>query len=304
MNPEPAGITSAEGVPNSIRPGRPVPSVRIFLFCLLIVVLGVPAARAQTPRFVQDRGELINWYYAATFGTGVYTSGDRTVAVLQLPLSHTLREPEEDRWGLRITLPVSVGFYDYHFDDFFDQGFPETLNTMSFVPGIELEKQLTRRWRLRPYASAGAGWALDGAEHAWIYDVGLRSRFLLGEDKGVEFTLVNRLSLAGYDADEGARQPLSYFAIGLDITVPTEIEFRGRNLVFGMTPAYYHYFRRLRYSEFDSPDNSIAEEFELALSVLTRRPFSILGIDVDRVGIAVRGGDEVTGVRLFTSLPF
>jgi len=281
-------------------------STRALSVWLLAGLLAAPPAQAQQaqPRFVQQREELVNWYYAATFGTGIYTSGDRTVAVLQLPLSHTLREPEEDRWGLRVTLPVSVGFYDYHFDDIFDEGLPERLGTLSFVPGLELEKQITSRWRLKPYVSAGAGWELEGAGYAWIYDVGLRSRFRIGEDKGVEFALVNRLALAGYDANDGSSQPISYFAIGLDIVVPTQAELLGRPIVFGMTPAYYHYFRRLRYPEFDDADNSIGEQFELAISVLTRRPFSIAGIEVDRIGIAVSGGEGVTAYRLFTSLPF
>jgi hypothetical protein len=86
--------------------------------------------------------------------------------------------------------------------------------------------------------------------------------------------------------------------------VPTGAELFGRPIVFGMTPAYYHYFQRLRYERFDDADNSIGEEFELAISVLTRRPFSIAGIEVDRIGFAVRGGEGVTGYRLFTSLPF
>jgi len=38
--------------------------------------------------------------------------------------------------------------------------------------------------------------------------------------------------------------------------------------------------------------------------VLTRRPFSIAGIEVDRIGIAVSTGEGITGYRLFTSLPF
>ena len=97
---------------------------------------------------------------------------------------------------------------------------------------------------------------------------------------------------------------LGYFAIGLDITVPTQTELFGRPLIIGITPAYYYYFRRIRYAELDDPDNSIGEEFELAISVLTRRPFSILGIEVDRIGIAVSSGEGITGYRLFTSLPF
>ncbi|HKQ24837.1 MAG TPA: hypothetical protein VJT81_10390 [Burkholderiales bacterium] len=272
----------------------------------LASMLTAPSVHAQQaqPRFVQDRGELVNWYYAATFGTGVYTSGDRTVAVVQLPLSYTLRVPEEDRWGLRVTLPVSVGFYDYHFDDIFNQGLPDGLSTMSFMPGLELEKQITSRWRLKPYVSAGAGWELDGAEHAWIYDAGLRSRFVLGEDKGVEFALVNRLSLAGYSVHNESSHPLSYLAIGMDIVVPTGAELFERNIIISLTPAYYHYFRHLRFAEFSDADNSIGEEFEFAISVLTRRPFSIFGIEVDRIGLAVRNGEGVTGYRLFTSLPF
>lgn len=130
-----------------------------FSLWLLTGLLAAPLAQAQQPelRYVQERQDLVNWYYAATYGTGVYTTGDRTVAVLQLPLSYTLREPEEDRWGMRITLPVSIGFYDYHFDDILDEGLPQGLSTMSFVPGLELEKQITSRWRLKPYVSAGAG---------------------------------------------------------------------------------------------------------------------------------------------------
>ncbi len=137
--------------------------MRAFSLWLLTGLLAAASAQAQQaqPRFVQEQKELVNWYYAATFGTGVYTTGDRTVAVLQLPLSFTLRESEEDRWGLRIKLPVSVGFYDYRFDDILNEGLPQGLNTMSFVPGLELEKQITARWRLKPYVSAGAGWELD-----------------------------------------------------------------------------------------------------------------------------------------------
>ncbi|MFN0039377.1 MAG: hypothetical protein ACKVP2_07700 [Burkholderiales bacterium] len=282
-----------------------IPRLASALWMLAALLAAAPALAQQVqPRYVQEREELANWYYAATFGTGVYTTGDRTVAVLQLPLSYTLREPEEDRWGFRITLPVSIGFYDYQFDDILDEGLPNALNTLSFVPGLELEKQITARWRLKPYISAGAGWELDGDGYAWIYDVGLRSRFLIGEDKGVELALVNRLAVAGYDANDGSRQPLGYLAIGLDFVVPAHAEVLGRPVIIGITPAYYYYFRRIHYAELNEPDNTIGEEFELALSVLTRRPFSIAGIEVDRIGIAVSAGEGITAYRLFTSLPF
>jgi len=45
-------------------------STRALSLWLLAGLLAPPPAQAQQ-RFVQDRGELINWYYAATFGTAV-----------------------------------------------------------------------------------------------------------------------------------------------------------------------------------------------------------------------------------------
>ena len=64
---------------------------------------------------------------------------------------------------------------------------------------------------------------------------------------------------------------------------------------------YYYYFNHLNFAEFDSPNNRIREEFELAVSIVARKPWSLKFFDVDRVGIA---SGDVTGVSLFTSLPF
>jgi hypothetical protein len=167
-----------------------------------------------------------------------------------------------------------------------------------------MEIRVTSRWTLRPYVSAGMGWELDGDESAWIYDVGLRSRFLLAEDRGVELSLLNRLSLAGFDPKGAPNEPLSLFALGLDILVPTGIELFGRPLRVSFTPAYYYYFKRLNFPEFDAPDNRIGYETEFAVALSAARAWTVAGIDFDRIGIAVRTSEDVTGFRLFTSLPF
>lgn len=260
-------------------------------------------AQAQI-RTVQDEQDLINWYYAATYGTGIYKAGDRTVGVIQIPLTHTLRQTSDDAFGLRLHVPITVGVYDYSFDDIFNQGLPSRLSTLSVMPGLEMEMRMTSRWTLRPYASAGMGWELDGDESAWIYDAGLRSRFLLAEDRGVELSLLNRLSLAGFYPQGGPNEPFSLFAIGLDVLVPTELELFGRPLRVSLTPVVYYYFRRLDFPEFDAPDNRIGTETEFAVMLSAARPWTVAGIDFDRIGIAVRSSNDVTGYRLVTSLPF
>ncbi len=263
----------------------------------------IPGVHAQT-RTVEDDQDLINWYYAATFGTGIYTAGDRTVGVLKIPVSRTLRESGDDQWGLRLILPVTFGFYDFSFDTVIEDGLPDRINTFSFVPGLEFEKRIVPRWLLKPYASVGAGWELGGEESAVIYDVGLRSRFRMGEHRETVLSLVNWLSLAGFYPSGGHHEPLGMLAIGVDVEVPFGGTLFGRSFVLSILPIYYYYFRRLRFAEFDDPDNKIHEEGELAISVLAKQPFTVLGMNVDRVGVAVRYNPDVKGFRIFTTLPF
>jgi hypothetical protein len=267
------------------------------------LLAAIPGAYAQT-RTVEDDQELVNWYYAATYGTGVYTAGDRTVGVLKIPLSRTLWESTEDRWGLRLILPVTLGVYDFSFNSVIEDGLPDRLNTLSFVPGLEFEKRIAARWLLKPYVTAGMGWELDGDESAVIYDVGLSSRYRLGEHRETVFSLVNRLSLAGYKPSGGENEPLGMFAIGVDIEVPFNGTLFGRPVVLSVLPLYYYYFNRLRFAVFDDADKKLREQGELAFSVLAKRPFKVLGINVDRVGVAIRYNADVQGFRLFTSLPF
>ncbi len=276
--------------------------VRLILLASLAAAAALPA-HGQT-RAVQDRQDLINWYYSATFGTGVYTAGDRTVAAVQLPISRVLRPVGEGRYGLQLKIPVTFGFYDYAFDDAFSGEFPQQVSTVSVMPGLEWEMPLSRRWTVKPYFSTGLGQELSGRESALIYDFGLKSRFLLGEDKGVEFSLVNSLTAAGYRPRGGPAQPFGVLAIGLDLVIPTNRVLFGRDAFIGFTPIYYYFFNQIRFAEFSDADNRLREQFELAISVMSRKPWSLKYFDVDRVGLAIRTSSEVFGVGLFTSLPF
>ncbi|MGD2139833.1 MAG: hypothetical protein PVH25_05520 [Burkholderiales bacterium] len=268
---------------------------------LCLAIVGNVFAQTRT---VEDDQELLNWYYAATYGTGIYSAGDRTVVVLQAPFSFSLRESSEDQWGLRITLPISLGFYDFDLGEVVDNGLPSRVSTVSVVPGLEFEKRVTPRWLLRPYASTGYGWELGGDESAWIYDVGVRSRYELWVHRETVFSLLNWLSLAGYTPSGGAHQPLGLFAIGVDMEVPTNATLFGRRVAVSIAPIYYYYFAKLDFAIVDDPDNKLNEQSEIAISVVPEQPFRVLDIDVNRVGIAFRVTQDLTGFRIFTSLPF
>lgn len=283
--------------------GIPVPLLARLILSFVLSAFVATNAQAQT-RAVQDQQDLINWYYSATFGTGVYTAGDRSVAVIQLPISRELRKAGEGNHGLRLKIPITFGFYDYSFDEVAGGQFPEQVSTVSVMPGLEWEIPLTPRWTVKPYFSGGYGQELSGKESALIYDLGVKSRFVIGEDKGVEFALVGALTAAGYRPRGGPRQPFGVLAIGLDLVIPMNLVLFDRDAFFGFTPIYSKYFNKLRFAEFDDVDNRLREQFELDISILSRRPWTLKYFDVDRVGLAIRSSNEVFGVSLFTSLPF
>ena len=268
-------------------------------------VLWSSAAQAQAPQAtVRERLDVINWYYAATFGTGVYTAGDRSVSVVHLPFSRALKSVDQDGTGLKFKLSTTFGFYDYYIDSILKVKYPDRVSTFSVLPGIEWEVPLTTGWTIRPYLDAGYGWEIAGSKSALIYDFGVKSRFLIARDNGVEFSLVNSLTSAGYRPSGEPNKPFGYFASGLDITIPTERTLFGQEVSIGFTPVYFFYFNRLRFSEFTDSSNAIRDEFQLALSLIARKPWSLKIFHFDRLGLSLRSSGDVTGVSLFTSLPF
>ena len=116
--------------------------------------------------------------------------------------------------------------------------------------------------------------------------------------------VLNAITAAGYRPRGGPSQPFGFFALGVDATIPTRSRLFDRDVFIGMTPIYYFYFNELRFSEFTNESNRLNEQFELAMSLMSHRPWSLKYFDVDRVGISVRTAGEVYGVSIFTSLPF
>ncbi len=278
---------------------RPIYLLRaISCACLLA------AADAQAQTRASKEEQLINWYYAGTFGTGVYHAGDRTVSVLQIPFAYEQRPVSEDRYGLKFRLPVSFGFYDFRFDELLDGTTPHSVSTGSVLPGVEWTMPLTSIWTVVPYASAGYGWEWSGSDSAWIYAVGIKSRVSLpiGHDSTLIFG--NQLTHSGYRSAHGSNQPLGLFVVGLNLEIPTRWRRFDRPTRIGYHANYFYYFSRLRFPTGDNIDNKISEEGELAVSLSTTKPVSFKLFDVDRVGLAFRVGGGIQAVRLFLSLPY
>ena len=97
---------------------------------------------ASPPVYAADaatRADLrfTNYAFAHEFGSGVYDFNGRTLQVYGLPFGWTAVEPGQDQAGLRLRLPVTLGFLDFHAADVIETGLPDRVDSVSFVPGVE-----------------------------------------------------------------------------------------------------------------------------------------------------------------------
>jgi hypothetical protein len=277
---------------------------------LLILLLGtvgfvcMPGARAQTTRAASSEEQLINWYYSAVFGTGVYKSGDRVVSVLQIPFGHELKPPTDDQWGLKLVVPVSFGVYDFHFDQLLNGETPKSVGTLSIFPGVEAEVPVGSNWMVKPYANLGWGWDLSGGGGALLYAGGVKSLVWMPIGKDSRLSLGNQLTLSGYSPEGAANQPLGVFVAGLNLETPTQVTVSGRPIIVGGHLIYYYFFNRLRFPTNNDVENKISEQGEIAFSLSVRKALDFELFDLDRIGIGYQFGGGIQGVRLFFSLPY
>ena len=144
----------------------------IFLFMILLPEKSYPVSPEDLA------ASQLNYAYSNYLGTGIYSAADRSVKVLHLPFRYTLRETTQDKGGLRLRLPVTVGVVDI---DYFDQIFPtlpDRFETLTFVPGIQYIHQVNDYWRLSPFVDFGMGHDFATDNNAYVYGAGVNSLFV------------------------------------------------------------------------------------------------------------------------------
>ena len=280
----------------------PVPSALLTLV-LCFLILALPASSRAQEAEAEVGGDFVNWYYSAAFGTGVYRAGDQTVTVFRLPFSRTLRPLEGEQWGIKLLLPLSVGYYDFDVRELTDIIDVDNIGTLSFLPGVELQVPVTDLWTLKPFAQIGGGGEFSGGARAFIYAAGIRSRYTVPQT-GWEFRLGNALTFAGYDSTEDDRRAISTLLTSLDFESALGAAPWGRNTNVTVHLMHYFNFNEVDFAQPLQDPLEIDQEFEFALSLALERPLSLLGFNLDRLGLGFRFGEDITAVRLIGGLPY
>lgn len=262
------------------------------MVCSLLFSTSLPAA---------DKVDLSNYAYSIYLGSGVYSAADRDVGTINIPLKFELLPMREGYWGLNFNLPFAIGLYN--FKGLPVDGPPDRIETLTLLPGIELPRQLTKRWRLTPFIDLGAGKNLSGNNLTMVYGFGIKSLYAFPWEK-LDLELANRFLYAGNEARD-TKLAHNFRAIETVFSVNRDIPFKiaHKPLVTGLYLGNYLY-SNLAFLRFKNDDFNIRVQYEIGATLAIKKPSKLWIIPNPRVGIGYRFGDELSVFRLVFGSPF
>lgn len=274
---------------------------RAFTTLTLICAACGPPVAAQSVE--PDDSGLLNYAFAHELGSGLYEMSGRTVQIYRLPFYAPVRNAETHWPGLRVTLPVCVGFFDLKASDVEESGRSDDFASASFVPGVALEFPVYPIWTLEPFVELGVAMDLREDRHAWVYTAGLKS---VVEPPAGDFGLRvgNRLVYVGahtpgseYDED------FATLETGVELRRAVPLHVARHALDGGVYAMNYLYLEPTELIVNDEP-LEVGVQWELGLTLGTRTPVDLWRFKVPRLGIGYRFGDGVSAVRIVIGSAF
>jgi hypothetical protein len=267
---------------------------------VLLALYGAPAF-AQVSEEDEAVGASVNYVFATDLGGGVYDMGGRTLQVYRYTYEHEMREPAGTTPGLRFVLPITAGFFDFSPVDVLSEGPPSRVDSVSLVPGFELDYLLPDDWHLIPYARAGLSIA-SSSVGGILYGAGLRLE-RTGEWHGWNQFLRGELTYAGVAyRNEVPGDRFVRLRYGVDVTRGMGFKLRGREPEIGL----YAVFDVV----VDPPTAPVAAahqqpiQAEFGFTLGSRPRLKIWRFDAPRVGFGYRLAGDLSSWRFVIGVPF
>ncbi|HEY0425960.1 MAG TPA: hypothetical protein VGC82_21770 [Rhodopila sp.] len=253
------------------------------------------AQPAPTPTGANaNRTVNLNYVYAAQLGFGGYSLAGLSADVYTLPLADTLQNLPYEGWALKLLLPVQAGIYSFRATDVGGQRIAIDQQSVSVVPGAELQIPLGERIVMKPFAQVGEAHAFGtgaGNADSWIFLAGVRA---LTQWHAGDYTisLGNAVVYAG-DQTIGPGFAEHYVSLQLGAEVRRPLGFQVGDIApdIGVYVADYYYPAPLQFSRFLKPTLRVANQNEIGLSIGSATPFQMLWLANPRIGVGfVFGG--------------
>ena len=275
---------------------------RLILFLFLFIILIPGKSYSVSPEDLLS--SQVNYAYANYLGTGFYTAADRTVQVYHIPFRYTFRDASLDKSGLRLRLPVTIGFLDFELPDAISPNLPNKIETLTFVPGIQYIHQVNDKWSLSPFIDFGMGHDFETDNSAYVYGAGVNSLFVF-KYQTFNLEIYNEFLFAGNTTEiNDVRNEFSRFQTGINFQFPLKRKAWDRDSAVSVYYLNYLYFNDLEFLRYLEEPIKVSVQNEIGLTFDTSPDMKMLGIPFSRVGFGYRFGNKINVVRLVLGIPF
>ncbi|RLA40412.1 MAG: hypothetical protein DRR06_17505 [Gammaproteobacteria bacterium] len=248
---------------------------------------------------------VADYAYSVFVGTGKYSIQDRTIYVLRVPLEFDIYEFDygpDKKLGLKLLAPGAIGVTN--FDSF--EELPELdvndIQTLSFVPGLELSIPLNEHWQLKPFAQIGFGMDTKSDSESFIWGAGVRSRATYGDDS--RWMLGGEFLWAGNNPNGGdSTTSFSRLGLGVEYKIPTNISVFERSISWHLR-AFQWYFSDTKTFREPLLPFKLNNSTEVGISFGLDRPIRMLGYDFSQFGVGYEWSGDFEAITVFTTFPF
>lgn len=243
-----------------------------------------------------------SYMFATILGSGVYSIDNGRITVLNVPFAMRLRKEGPDTDGIRLLLPVALGYGSLDPDSSVQRWLPTDVSTLSFVPGLEYRKYVTDHLLVKPYAQFGAGYDFRQDVLSGLFVIGSRAIW----DIVYTDPWLIRAGVALHWAAEVQESKSSFglFELGVDCRHDIPLSIAGRQLNAGVFSRWRHFLNDWNISHTRQAPLRIENLYEIGLIVGWETPFKILGVEVHNLTAALVFGDDVRAISFGTSFPF
>ena len=264
-----------------------------FMFLLNIFwIIGVNAADTAV--------DPANYAFSNYIGNGIYSAANQDVTVFNMPFSYTPEQDSETAYTVR--LPISLGFYDFDFDDIGSGDLPDNMATVSLVPGVEWSIPINERLRFVPYIDLG--WAKNSTtgNDVIVYSSGLSGIYQFGQNH--QHLWVNRIFYAGYKGlSSDVKDGFASIQSGVDWRMPWIFSLMGRPSFVSSYLLGQWYFNSLEFFQPEAQAVTVNNSIEVGLTLGLEKPIDFRLFDIDRIGIGYRYSNKVKVWRLTFNMP-
>lgn len=268
---------------------------------LALGLAALHSARAAAPA---DTG-FANFAFASELGSGIYAVDGRTIQVYQLHERYELRhaEPRGGRPGIRLILPLTVGFFNFQPGDLVHLRVPTSINALILEPGVELDYWLSDAWHVYPYVKAGGSFTTSTQIDAVVYGTGVRSDYTFEALHGAGLWRA-QLAYAGVHYHDSPLPNDSFTRLrdGVELRRTLDATWHGRRAQLAPYAIADIYFNAPA-----GPYSGISArtlQLEAGLMFGAQPMWQWHGFTLPRIGIGYRAAGVLSGWRLVLGDPF